>query len=323
MSAIPTLSIETPQAASRRVMTADECIELLRQTAWGVLSVAERTRDAAVPIGVPTAYAYDGQRLYLAMTEGRKLRALERNPHLCLTVTDVRSLDEWRSVAVIGRPQWVDGDADRTRAIAAFTVHPRPEGHRLTQRDAERLTSAHVLTLDIDELVGYASVAIEDDRDGSDADAAADAMDAVRRIVRALRIAERHSEARLGVSPAALFVLREIGKGALTISELAHRTATGQSSVSEVVARLAAQGLVLRGRSSSDRRRAAITLSTAGRDLLRRAPEAVQEHLLSAFRGLPAREQRQIALGLREWTSASGLDSITATMFFEPHFDAS
>ncbi len=170
----------------------------------------------------------------------------------------------------------------------------------------------------------YASAAIEPDSDSSDEDPAAEAMDAVRRIVRALRMAERQSEAKLGVSPASLFVLREIGKGgAPTISELARCTATGQSSVSEVVARLAAQGLVVRGRSNDDRRRAAITLSAAGRDLLRRAPEAVQERLLSAFRGLPVREQRQIAQGLRQWTSVSGLDSIAATMFFEPHVDAS
>ena len=65
------------------------------------------------------------------------------------------------------------------------------------------------------------------------------AMDALRRIVRSLRIAERHSEAMLGVTTAQLFVLREVDKaGRITVSELARRTATAQSSVSEVLTRL-------------------------------------------------------------------------------------
>jgi DNA-binding MarR family transcriptional regulator len=156
-------------------------------------------------------------------------------------------------------------------------------------------------------------------RDGSDQECAAVAMNAVRRIVRALRIAERHSEATHGVSAAGFFVLREIEKcGAPTISELARRTATAQSSVSEVAARLSARGLVTRGRSTTDRRRTEITLSDAGRDLLRNAPEAVQERLLAGFRTLPLHRRRAIAEGLAEWTSMSGLQDIAATMFFEP-----
>src|SRR6476661_931465 len=81
------------------------------------------------------------------------------------------------------------------------------------------------------------------------------AMDALRRIVRSLRIAERHSEAMLGVTTAQLFVLREVDKAEkITVSELAQRTATAQSSVSEVLTRLAARGLVTRTRPLADRR---------------------------------------------------------------------
>lgn len=145
------------------------------------------------------------------------------------------------------------------------------------------------------------------------------AMDAVRRVVRALRTAQVESRAMSGASMAQLFVLREIDKaGVVTIGELAERTATAQSSVSAVVARLASRGLIVRGTSSVDRRRAAIILSDDGRAALANAPETIQERLLSAFRRLSSERQRQAADALDEWISAAGLGHVAPTMFFEP-----
>ncbi|HSQ32803.1 MAG TPA: MarR family transcriptional regulator [Gemmatimonadaceae bacterium] len=151
------------------------------------------------------------------------------------------------------------------------------------------------------------------------ADAAGVAMDAVRRIVRALRTAHVESRAIRGASMAQLFVLREIDKaGVITIGELAARTATAQSSVSAVVARLASRGLIVRGTSPEDRRRAAISLSEDGRGALASAPETVQERLIAAFRQLPVDRQRTIADGMDEWIAAAGFGHVAATMFFEP-----
>ena len=148
---------------------------------------------------------------------------------------------------------------------------------------------------------------------------AADAMDTLRRIVRSLRVADAASEMSLGVSSAQLFVLRELEKaGKLAIGELAQRTATAQSSVSEVVARLSAKALIVRERSLSDRRRSEVSLSSNGRILLRRANETVQEKLLEGFSRLPILRQELIAAGLQAWIEASGLANVEPTMFFEP-----
>ena len=148
---------------------------------------------------------------------------------------------------------------------------------------------------------------------------AAIAMDAVRRIVRALRAAQVDSHAALGTSMAQLFVLREVAKaGVLTVGELAERTATAQSSVSAVVARLATRGLIVRGTAAADRRRAAITLSNDGRAALASAPETIQERLIAAFRQLSPDRQRTIAEGMDEGVADAGLGHVVPTMFFEP-----
>lgn len=144
-------------------------------------------------------------------------------------------------------------------------------------------------------------------------------MNALRRIVKALRQAEANSSEGLAVGAAQLFVLREVAKaGVLTVTELAQRTATNQSSVSEVVSRLAARGLVLRGRSASDRRRAAITLTAEGEALLARAAETVQERMLAAFRRLAPERQAALACALEEWIAGSAMGAIEPTMFFVP-----
>src|SRR5215831_20040400 len=113
-------------------------------------------------------------------------------------------------------------------------------------------------------------------------------MDALRRIVRALRLSARAAEGRLGISGAQLFVLHQLADGdASSIDELAARTLTHQSSVSVVVSRLAERGLVIRRTARDDARRTEIALSAAGRAMLRRAPESLQEHLLRALTRMP------------------------------------
>lgn len=144
-------------------------------------------------------------------------------------------------------------------------------------------------------------------------------MNAIRRVVKALRQAEVSSTEGLAVGAAQLFVLREVAKaGVLTVTELAQRTATSQSSVSEVVSRLAARGLVIRGQSEGDRRRAAITLTPEGTALLASSAETVQERMIAAFRRLPPARQAALASTLGEWIAESGMGDLEATMFFEP-----
>jgi DNA-binding MarR family transcriptional regulator len=151
---------------------------------------------------------------------------------------------------------------------------------------------------------------------------AAAAMDAVRRIVRALRSADGRSERELGLTVAQHFVLRQLAScDAMTIGELSRRTVTSQGSVSEVVSRLAARGLVRRGASASDRRRAALSLTEDGRALVERGAETVQERMVAGFRRLPAAQQEALASGLAAWLDEASLGELSPSMFFEPLAD--
>ena len=146
------------------------------------------------------------------------------------------------------------------------------------------------------------------------------AMDGLRRVVHALRLGTRASERAVGLSTAQLFVLRQLyAASRQSLGDLARRTRTTSSSVSEVVARLVRQGLVAREASTRDRRRAVLTLTAAGATLVETAPETVQDQLVAGFGRLDAATQRGLAEALETWLDASGLSDVAPTLFFEPN----
>lgn len=143
-------------------------------------------------------------------------------------------------------------------------------------------------------------------------------MNAIRSIVRALRLNTRSIEAKLGISLAQLFVLQQLAeKPADSLNELADRTATHQSSVSVVVRRLVDRGLVTRVSASTDRRRVQIALTPAGRALLRDAPPTVQNDLMQGMSRMTPEQRSSVAELLETWVLAAGIDLAAPPMMFE------
>jgi len=143
-------------------------------------------------------------------------------------------------------------------------------------------------------------------------------VEGVRRLVRALRESSREAETRVGISGAQLFVLQQLaGAPALSVSDLAERTLTHQSSVSVVVQRLVTAGLVARTPSATDGRRSELRLTARGRNLLRSSPRLAQERFIDAVRALPGARRRQLASCLHDVVARMRLDGGAATMFFE------
>src|SRR5262245_66349089 len=117
-------------------------------------------------------------------------------------------------------------------------------------------------------------------------------LQALRRLVRALRLADRAAELRLGLSAAQLFVLERLAEGPVgSMAELAGRTLTDASSVSVVVQRLSERGLVVRAVAPDDARRTTLRLSASGKRLLGAAPRSPQAELIDAIQALSAGEE--------------------------------
>jgi DNA-binding MarR family transcriptional regulator len=146
----------------------------------------------------------------------------------------------------------------------------------------------------------------------------ASAVDAIRRILHALRTSARKAEARAGITGAQLFVLQSLGEApAASLNELAARTLTHQSTVSVVVDRLVRRGLVIKRRAQEDARRVELRLSPRGRALVRRAPQVAQARLIDGLRALPRSEARELARLLRQLLRTMRATREPAEMFFE------
>lgn len=121
-------------------------------------------------------------------------------------------------------------------------------------------------------------------------------LDSIRRLVRFLRIHDRAAQTQVGLSGAQIFVLHELGRSpSLSLSELAKRTLTDQSSVSVVVTRLADAGFITRDRDPQDARRLVLNLTKSGRAVIQRAPVPPQERVIEILERFSAADRKRFA----------------------------
>lgn len=144
------------------------------------------------------------------------------------------------------------------------------------------------------------------------------ALDAIRRIVQALRESSRQAEKQVGLTGAQLFVLQALAQApAVALNDLAAATHTHQSSVSTVVARLVERGLVQRDRAEADRRRLVLTLSAQGRRTIAGAPDLAQQRLVRSIEALGDRQRRDFADTLVAVARSTSSHDRAPAMFFE------
>lgn len=144
------------------------------------------------------------------------------------------------------------------------------------------------------------------------------AVNGVRRLERALRLAARHVESVARLSAAQLFILEQLATApAESLNDLAHRTLTDRSSVSALIDRLADLGLVTRRSDRADRRRQRIRITAAGRRVLAATAPPPTALLIAGLRRLTRAELVGLATGLARLNRAMGLAGSRAGMLFE------
>jgi MarR family transcriptional regulator, lower aerobic nicotinate degradation pathway regulator len=140
-------------------------------------------------------------------------------------------------------------------------------------------------------------------------------LQALRSVVRELRLASVSCERQHGLSAAQLFVLQTLqDQPGMSLGEVAERTATDQSSVSVVVRKLQEKKLVQKGVSDEDGRRLEIRLTPAGRRLTEKTPPTIQGQFIQRIASLSLQERTALA-SLLERFALPGAEA--PPMFFE------
>jgi nitroimidazol reductase NimA-like FMN-containing flavoprotein (pyridoxamine 5'-phosphate oxidase superfamily) len=99
-----------------RPLSQEEMQDLLRTATHGHFGCAFRDRVYVVPM----SFGYDDKHLYVFTHTGKKTDYMLRNPWVCLTVDEVVNPDCWRSVVVDGTVEFLEGEADTSRAAGVI-----------------------------------------------------------------------------------------------------------------------------------------------------------------------------------------------------------
>jgi MarR family transcriptional regulator, organic hydroperoxide resistance regulator len=139
----------------------------------------------------------------------------------------------------------------------------------------------------------------------------------LRRIVKAIELYSREVQKTYGLTGPQLWALKVLAReGPLSVGKLAEALAVHQSSLSLLVDRLEARGLIRRHRETRDRRVVRLALTSAGAALATRAPEAAQGRLLHALRRMPKEEVRWIYGAVARLVQIMEAEDVEATFFF-------
>ena len=136
---------------------------------------------------------------------------------------------------------------------------------------------------------------------------------ALRRIIRAVDIHSRKLNSEFHLTAPQMICLYCLARqDGITLSRLAEEVSLGASTVTGIVDRLEAKGLVHRERSVQDRRKTLLSITAEGRKVIDASPALLQDRFARRLRDLPELEQATIALSLErvvEMMEAQHLDT--------------
>lgn len=140
----------------------------------------------------------------------------------------------------------------------------------------------------------------------------------LRRISRAIDLHSKHLAATFGLTGPQLVCLRVVGRHKqLTPSELAQEVSLSKPTVTGIVDRLVTRQLLLRERTSKDRRLVTVRLTPAGEDLVSAAPSPLQERFAQRLSSLGDDERENISAALEKIVSMMDGEDIDAAPVLE------
>ncbi|MEQ8433202.1 MAG: MarR family transcriptional regulator [Oceanicaulis sp.] len=137
---------------------------------------------------------------------------------------------------------------------------------------------------------------------------------ALRRIIRAVDLRSKTLVKETGLTAPQLVVMQALAKsGATKPSVLSRKVSLSQPTVTAILERLTAAGLVTRAKSDTDRRAVLAELSEAGAAAAASSPQLLQAGFIEAFRELPSWEQHMLIASLQRIAALMNAESIDAS----------
>lgn len=147
----------------------------------------------------------------------------------------------------------------------------------------------------------------------------AEIIDNLRRVFQVVNEQSKKAEHATGLTGPQLWAIKTIAQEApIMVSEIALRMYLHPATVVGILDRLEKQGLVVRIRSTEDRRVVRVELTAQGRALVKKAPEVAQGLLVAGLEKLNGKKLTNIAQGLDQMAVILGAQNIPAQLILSP-----
>lgn len=148
-----------------------------------------------------------------------------------------------------------------------------------------------------------------------------DVLVTLRQIIRATDMHSKQLVKRYGLTAPQLMVLKEImADEDINIGKVAKKVSLSQATVTNIIDRLEARGMVNRERSSEDKRRVMVRVTEKTRDILKHNPSVLQEEFLHKFKQLEEWEQNLILSSIQRIAKMMGAEDIKITPEIEHRY---
>ena len=152
----------------------------------------------------------------------------------------------------------------------------------------------------------------------SRAEEISETVQSLRRIVKTIQNYSQQVSSEFGVTGPQLWALKAILEhGALPLGQLSKTMYLHPSTVTGVVDRLEGKGYVVRERDTADRRVVTVSLTPAGKELVKKAPNPVQGKMIYGLRKLKRDELHVIYESIRKLMEIVEAENVKVTFFFD------
>lgn len=135
----------------------------------------------------------------------------------------------------------------------------------------------------------------------------------LRQVIRAIDIHSKQLNKKSGLTGPQLMVITKIAQldGPMA-KQVAQDINLSPATVTSIVDRLEAKGLVVRKRSQLDKRKVELYLSESGAVLFQNAPKPLQEHFIKRYQALDSWEQSQLLSSVERIASMMDAEELDA-----------
>jgi len=136
-------------------------------------------------------------------------------------------------------------------------------------------------------------------------------VDNIRRVFQVINEQSQKVKRETGLTGPQIWTIKTIRDAApVSVKELASRIYLHPATVVGIIDRLEESGFVTRTRSREDRRVVLVELTLKGRQLVGKAPEAIQGVLVTGLEKMPAKKRNIIDNGLAELVKMLGIETM-------------